>query len=378
MAIDARVLDRSVWIATIVTTLWWPVFAEATPPSTPAASQRDDVAAILQMLSTDTIPKQVLLGQNAGHSNADAEAGYYKYVVQWQRKTGQWPAILGVDYGWDEIPPFLQSSNRLLRRYYTNGGLVTVSMHPNNPWNRGGVHDTDIGSLRDLLDPSTRAHRRWRTDLDRVAKGLAQLRDDHVVVLWRPLHEMNGGWFWWCPNQDGQWPDPDDFVAVWRDMFEYFTHEKGLDNLIWVYSAAVQKSRQEASAVKYYPGDDYVDVVGLDWYIDGIDELNRFDSYRQLVALNKPLGLTEFGPATQRDGTYDGEQLIEICERYPKIGFAVFWHSWPDNCVALIDQHHARSVVTHPGFASRSDLTEMRTHSANMRLKSSGHDSTKP
>src|SRR5690349_8829219 len=107
---------------------------------------------------------------------------------------------------------------------------------------------------------SSLSHRRWLKELDRVAEGLEQLKKAGVVVLWRPFHEMNGDWFWW----NGK--DPDTFIKLWRQMFDYFTTTKQLDNLLWVYSPNHGKKTTD-----YYPGDRYVDIVGLDAYTDFVD-----------------------------------------------------------------------------------------------------------
>ena len=53
----------------------------------------------------------------------------------------------------------------------------------------------------DLVTPSTEINERWKSQVDVIAFYLKQLRDAHVPVLWRPYHEMNGGWFWWCQKK---------------------------------------------------------------------------------------------------------------------------------------------------------------------------------
>src|SRR5690606_9161779 len=91
-----------------------------------------------------------------------------------------------------------------------------------DPWDRRNV--------RDLITPGKPGYSNWIRMLDDLAVHLQTLENRGVVVLFRPLHELNGTWFWW----GGQ--NPDDFRAFWRHMFDYFTRVKGLDNLLWVYS----------------------------------------------------------------------------------------------------------------------------------------------
>jgi mannan endo-1,4-beta-mannosidase len=174
--------------------------------------------------------------------------------------------------------------------------LVTISAHVPNPANArgGGLRDKGV-HLSDLLDARSVTHERWKRELDTLAAGLKELEDADVVVLWRPFHEMNGGWFWWGAQE------PDAFIAVWRNMFDYFTKAKQLNNLLWVYSP----NHGERTAA-YYPGDKYADLVGLDAYTDFIDP-EHIKGYTEVAKLSKPFGFTEYGPhgAHNSPGDYD-------------------------------------------------------------------------
>ena len=111
----------------------------------------------------------------------------------------------------------------------------------------------------------------------------------------------------------------------------------------------MQNSAGEQPADYYYPGDAYVDVVGLDWYDDELEDLDANGSYSQLAALGKPIGLTEFGPLKRRDGSIDNRKLAGVlAEKYPKIGFFLYWHSWPGAEVAIIDNKGSRALMTDP------------------------------
>ena len=114
-------------------------------------------------------------------------------------KTGHWPAMIGLDYadvgkGGISTPPV----NRLAIDYARQGGLVMISAHLPNPANPrgGGLRDHGV-NIKELIEPDTATHQRWMQELALLADGLRELRDADVVVLWRPFHEMNGGWFWW-------------------------------------------------------------------------------------------------------------------------------------------------------------------------------------
>ena len=171
---------------------------------------------------------------------------------------------------------------------------------------------------------------------------------------------MKGGWFWWCPERDGQWPAADRFGVIWRDMFEYFTKEKELDNLLWVYSPAVQTQGHHRSAAYYYPGAEFVDLVSLDWYTDNLSELDRYGSYTQLAGLDKPMGLAEFGPLTQRDGSFDSLRVVQVVADHPKLRFIQFWHSWPNNKMSIIDQQNAADLMKRSEVIDRRELQSLR------------------
>ncbi len=325
----------------------------------PVASDRPAASALLDYLGalSSGDNRSCLSGQNVGHANFDPIAAFDENVLKLRRRSMLWPAILAVDFGLDEIPADLQPATDLLALHWRHGGIVTASMHPRNPWRRSEAHDRRTGPLAHLFSEGTSAQKQWQTDLERVADGLEQLRDHGVIVLWRPLHEMNGDWFWWGKSDDRQGLQPEEFVELWKEMFDYFTYKRKLDNLIWVYSVAVQTGEEIAPVLDYYPGDAMVDIVGMDAYDDRFDNLDAFGSYTQLSRLNKPMGLTEVGPLEQRDGTFDNLVLLQRMRKdYPKLGFFVFWHSWTDADVALVDNARSEELIGHKFVIDRDEL----------------------
>lgn len=88
-------------------------------------------------------------------------------------------------------------------------------------------------------------------DIDAIAEQLLILKEAKVPVLFRPLHEASGGWFWWGAS------GPEAYKELYRLLYDRLTNEYGLDNLIWVWNG------QDA---EWYPGDEYVDIIGEDIY----------------------------------------------------------------------------------------------------------------
>ena len=95
--------------------------------------------------------------------------------------------------------------------------------------------------------------------MDRAVPYLQQLEDAGVPVLWRPFHELDGGWFWWSKGGS------ESFVKLWQLMYSRYTDYWGLDNLIWLLGYSGNGGNMAA----WYPGDSYVDLIGADSYTAG-------------------------------------------------------------------------------------------------------------
>src|SRR5262249_37605715 len=147
--------------------------------------------------------------------------------------------------------------------------------------------------------------------------GIQLLQDQGVVLLWRPFHELNGGWFWWGNRDTTQ------FKNVWKHMFDYFTNVKHLNNVLWVYNVWAGSGNITA----YYPGAGYVDIVSLDGYSDGI--AGFAGDYKQLETLNKPFAIAELGSGSATGGgdpNYDLAGFIaDIKSSLPR---TCYWMQW--------------------------------------------------
>jgi len=332
----------------MTTCLLWPLhlWAGAHP-----AGRSNDAATLLAWLESlpDRSENRLLSGQHVGFGEGVPD-GYHKFVVELHTQVDKWVALVGADYGygpqweisqgrWD-----LSIPNQTLINHWNNGGLVTLSWHVPNPWTGKSAWDNSTANLTELVDPNSAVYPAWKTELDIIAGALAELRDAGVVVLFRPFHEMNGAWFWWGilahPN------DPEPYKEMWRHVHDYFTNEKGLDNLLWVYSVADPSLNNTEVADYDYPGDAYVDLVGENYYSQDL----ALPGYEILTALGKPYCLSEFGPndATPQ-GSFDYARLPEnIRNAHPQ---AVYWYSWGDS-----QQGDAlRSIVSNQNAAGLFD-----------------------
>jgi mannan endo-1,4-beta-mannosidase len=160
----------------------------------------------------------------------------------------------------------------------------TTGAKSKKPWFRGFYTDaTTFDVAAALADAQGDDYQLLIRDIDAIAAQLRRLAEADVPVLWRPLHEAEGGWFWWGAK------GPEPFKALWRLLYERLTRHHGLHNLVWVFTGS--------AAPEWYPGDDMVDVVGLDAYpADARDPLAAdWAALRATYGDRKPLALTEFG-----------------------------------------------------------------------------------
>lgn len=333
-----RVLPLGVALVMFAAT---PAAPAAPTPANPRANARAKaLLAFLTSLETRT-EHRLLSGQFTGFGEQNSEG----LPAEIFRRTGEWPAMIGVDYadfsrgGLTTVKP-----NRAALAYWRAGGLVVVSAHLYNPANPAGGGLRDKGTdLAALLRPGTDTHTRWIRQLDELAAGLQELRAAGVVVLWRPFHEMNGNWFWW-----GAKP-PADFVAVWRHMFDYFSEEKGLDNLLWYFGP-----NHGDTADAFYPGDACVDLVGFDAYTDHIDP-QHIKGYAELARRPKPFGFAEFGPHGSRNppGDYDYRRFLAgAAEHFPRTTSFLAW----DEKWSPANNPFAKEFYTNPVLLNRDDL----------------------
>ena len=210
--------------------------------------------------------------------------------IRWLKSnTGKEPALVGLDfmhcgqgYTWynDEEP--INDA----RNYYNRNGIPAFCWHWRDPLNTTEAFytkDTKF-DISKISDPNSAEYKAMIKDIDYVSGLLKKLQDSDVPVLWRPLHEASGGWFWW--GAKGAEP----CKKLYRLMYDRMVNYHGLKNLIWVWTS--QQNDQS-----WYPGDDVVDMIGRDIYKDG-DHSSQILEFNQLnmdVKGKKMIALSECG-----------------------------------------------------------------------------------
>ncbi len=176
-----------------------------------------------------------------------------RYILQ---HTGRMPAIRGLDFMDND---FLGVVHRAAD-WHARGGIVTICWHT-GPDFASEYHASQKQELdwQSALTEGTAAHRDLLLAMDRAVPYLRRLQEMGVPVLWRPFHEMDGKWFWW--GRGGA----ENIVTLWRMMHDRYVRHHGLRNLIWVLGFP----DAPGDLAPWYPGDDYVDILGGDSYKGG-------------------------------------------------------------------------------------------------------------
>ncbi len=271
-----------------------------------------------QAANAETARQQLILRMQKilekGYMFGHQDDPFYGITWQWEygrsdvlEACGDYPAVMGFDLGGIEMGdkknldsvPFTRIREELLA-HVKRGGIVTISWHPRNPMTGGTAWDnSDSSVVRNIL-PGGNIHKKFLLWMKSVRNFLMTLKDENgklVPVIFRPWHEYNGSWFWWGEKLCS----PQEYKALWCMLQDYLLAE-GLDNLVWGFSPNLDGNCPESKFLLRYPGDERVDIIGLDAYQWGNEEdyikqinadLSMLSNYAQKH--NKLLALTECG-----------------------------------------------------------------------------------
>ena len=241
--------------------------------SNPKASAQ---AQSLYNFLCDTYGKNVISGQQ--ESTWMGSEDYEFDIIK--NASGKYPALRGLDYMGDDF----SGCNRRAKKWYDKGGIVTICWHCGSDFR--GSHTESMNTnlnWNSALTPGTNEYNALIAGMDKGAKALKELQEAGIPVVWRPFHEFDGKWFWWGKG------GAENFKKLWKIMYDRYTNYWGLDNLIWNlgYCGDVNSG--------WYPGDEYVDIIGSDTYVDHTNSLVAQYNKTAQVA-NKPVCLHENGP----------------------------------------------------------------------------------
>jgi len=266
---------------------------------------------------------------------------------------GDYPAVMGFELGGIEMGDAKNLDSvpfDLMRReiiaHHLRGGIVTISWHPRNPltdteepqeWPAGSAWEATDGTVAAIL-PGGEKYELFLGWLERVRVFLLSLRTENgepVPFIFRPWHENNGAWFWWGDTHC----TPEEYRALYALTQDYLTAKRsnsdsGLtSNVLWSYSPNLDGNMPEEKFLQWYPGDERIDLIGLDAYEWGTEEDFVRQTRADLGVLchfaaqhHKLIALTECGFANVPDASWWDRVLLPILCDYP-VSYALVWRN---------------------------------------------------
>lgn len=243
----------------------------------------------------DSYGKYVITGQQC---DGGINGNEFKAI---KNLTGDYPALLGLDMmAYTPSRTALGASSSAVEKaieFANKGGIVTFCWHWNAPteylnstanspdgwWGGFYTQSSKFDIAKVMNGQDAKGKKLLDRDIKEIAKQLKRLEKAGVPVIWRPLHEGSGGWFWWGAKGS------DAYKKLWKYLYKELTNTYGCNNLIWVYNG---------QSADWYPGDEYVDIVGEDIYPGNHVYDPQVSRFRQAInygSKTKITALTENG-----------------------------------------------------------------------------------
>lgn len=266
---------------------------------------------------------------------------------------GDFPAVYGFDIGriehsadnnLDDIP--FTTMRNLIIDAYSKGGIITISWHLDNPTTDS--NSWDITPATKFIIGKGKELGKYNQWVDRVANFLKSLtyKGKPIPIILRPFHEMNGSWFWWGkPNSNDI-----EYIQLWRNFVYSLRDNYKIHNILYAYSP--NKLGENDNYLEFYPGDDFVDILGIDIY-----DFNNSEDYITSVvndlkivkdiatSRNKLYAFTETGLEKIPTNNWFTEVLYPNIEN-TGIAWILFWRNH-------IKTHH---YMPYKGHSSEEDL----------------------
>lgn len=296
--------------------------------------------------------KAILSGQQIYESNAELN------IIN--ETIGKYPAIMGIDL-MNYSPAFVERGARgnVIRRakaWAKQGGIISCSWHwcapkdlidedkPEMHWYDGfRSKATKFDFSKAISNHNSEEYKLIIRDIDAIAVQLKSLQEADIPVLWRPIHEASGGWFWWGARGSKN------YIELYKILYDRLVNYHKLNNLIWVWNA------QNA---KWYPGDEYVDVLSFDTYPgkriyktfdNELNELQSATSVSKLYAISENGPLPDITKLAQQNGiwswfcTWNGEFVIDSKEEFSE---------------EYTDLNHFKTFYDNPFVITRDELPQ--------------------
>ena len=257
--------------------------------------------------------------------------------------TGSHPAMIGVDFNGLSGRPdsMIEKEKRSLQKNitatYNRGGVTTISWHFSNPVSPGGFYWVDTVSLPAVkyIIPGAPQHEKYKSILRNMGEFVKTIKgaDGKLVpMIFRPWHEFDGNWFWWgkahCTREE--------FISLWKFTVSYLRDSLEVHNFIYAFSPDC-KFNTEEQYLERYPGNEWVDLVGIDDYADfgrdgkydleaGINKLKIVSDYAKKA--NKLAAFTETGLESIPNATWwTGTLLKALKSNNIQLAYVLVWRN---------------------------------------------------
>jgi mannan endo-1,4-beta-mannosidase len=255
---------------------------------------------------------------------------------------GSHPAVIGVDFSeFSGLPVEVsQKAKESVRKNvvdtYNRGGVTTAAWHFRNPVSKGGFYWVDSLSLPAVkyIIPGGEAHQQYKDILKGIGEWAHSIKgaDGKLVpIIFRPFHEFDGGWFWWGKPHCSR----EEFISLWRFTVSYLRDTLEVHNFIYAFSPD-NRFNNEVQFLERYPGDEWVDMVGMDNYGDmGRDKYDLTTAAKKLKIVSdyaqkagKLAAFTETGLESIPNTTWWTNTLLKVMKTdNMKLCYVLVWRN---------------------------------------------------
>lgn len=254
---------------------------------------------------------------------------------------GDYPGICSLDFAKIEHNSELgingskfSDIRRVTQEAYARGEVITYCWHADNPLTGGSSWDNSSNEVvKEILIEGSKTNIKYLTWLDNLAdfaNTLVAESGEKIPVIFRPFHEQTQEWNWWgskCATED-------EFIGLWKLTIDYLKDTKSIHHFIYAISPQMDFVQPKEDILFRWPGDDYVDIIGMDCYHGTSTDAfkNNLKHMKEISEEKKmPFAVTETGlEGLVKDGevyeNYWTKEMLEPLQNM-KTSFVIFWRN---------------------------------------------------